>query len=89
MSVKVVRYSAEWCGPCRALVPVFNRLQQMFAPKGVVFEEIDAQANYSRTERDGVRSVPTVIIYKNGVEVQRLIGGLPETAYMDNINSHL
>jgi len=82
--VTVKKFSAEWCGPCRVLAPVMNEIKGQFA--NVKFEEYDIDEYNEVTEQYGVRSVPTVIIEKDGVELQRFSGLSSKIAYINAIN---
>jgi thioredoxin 1 len=82
--VTVKKFSAVWCGPCRVLAPVMNEIKGQFS--NVKFEEYDIDEYSEVTEQYGVRSVPTVIIEKNGVELQRFSGLSSKIAYINAIN---
>ena len=82
--VTVKKFSAVWCGPCRALTPVINEIKGNYS--NVKFEEYDIDEYSEVTEQYGVRSVPTVIIEKNGVELQRFSGLSSKIAYVNAIN---
>jgi len=82
--VTVKKFSAEWCGPCRVLAPVMNEIKGQFS--NVKFEEYDIDEYNEVTEQYGVRSVPTVIIEKDGVELQRFSGLSSKIAYINAIN---
>jgi thioredoxin 1 len=82
--VTVKKFSAVWCGPCRVLAPVMNEIKGQFS--NVKFEEYDIDEYSDVTEQYGVRSVPTVIIEKNGVELQRFSGLSSKMAYVNAIN---
>ena len=66
----LVDFSANWCPPCRALMPVLMRLAQ----EGVNVVTIDAEANRELSDRLDVRAFPTVIAFRDGREVKRLVG---------------
>jgi thioredoxin 1 len=85
--VTVKKFSAVWCGPCRALAPVINEVKSNFS--NVKFEEYDVDVAYEEATKYGVRSVPTVIIEKNGVEVERFTGVSSKIAYINAINESL
>ncbi len=85
--VSVKKFSAVWCGPCRALAPVINEVKSNFS--NVKFEEYDVDVAYEEATKYGVRSVPTVIIEKNGVEVERFTGVSSKIAYINAINESL
>ena len=82
--VTVKKFSAVWCGPCRALTPVMNEIKGNYS--NVKFEEYDIDEYSDITEEYGVRSVPTVIIVKDGVELQRFAGLSSKMAYFNSIN---
>ena len=82
--VTVKKFSAAWCGPCRALAPVINEIKGNFS--NVKFEEYDIDEYSDITEEYGVRSVPTVIIVKDGIEVNRFTGLSSKMAYVNAIN---
>jgi thioredoxin 1 len=72
----VVDFGAEWCPPCRALKPVYARLSTEFAGK-MRFTEIDSDENLQTVMRYNVQANPTLIFFKNGEEVERVIGFYP------------
>ena len=82
--VTVKKFSAVWCGPCRALTPVMNEIKGNYS--NVKFEEYDIDEYSDITVEYGVRSVPTVIIVKDGIEVNRFTGLSSKMAYVNAIN---
>ena len=82
--VTVKKFSAVWCGPCRALAPVMNEIKGNYS--NVKFEEYDIDEYSDITEEYGVRSVPTVIIVKDGIEVNRFTGLSSKMTYVNAIN---
>jgi thioredoxin 1 len=85
--VTVKKFSASWCGPCRALAPVMNEVKTQFT--NVVFEDYDVDEAYDEATQYGIRSVPTVIIVKDGKEVERFTGASSKMAYVNAINEQL
>lgn len=85
--VTVKKFSASWCGPCRALAPVMNEIKGQFS--NVKFEEYDVDEAYEEATKYGIRSVPTVVMEKNGVEVDRFTGLQSKLAYINAINENL
>lgn len=85
--VTVKKFSAAWCGPCRTLAPMMNEVKTQFS--NVKFEDVDVDENYELASQYGIRSVPTVIIEKNGKEVQRFAGVQSKLAYINAINENL
>jgi thioredoxin 1 len=82
--VTVKKFSAVWCGPCRALAPVINEIKSQFS--NVRFEDYDVDEAYDEATKYGIRSVPTVIIEKDGKEVNRFTGMSSKMAYINAIN---
>ena len=82
--VTVKKFSAVWCGPCRALAPVINEIKNQFL--NVRFEDYDVDIAYDEATKYGIRSVPTVIIEKDGKEINRFTGVSSKMAYINAIN---
>jgi thioredoxin 1 len=83
--IKIKRFTAAWCGPCRQLAPLFEQLQTSFP--NVIFETIDVDNSPEETQENLVTSVPTVIFFKDGTAKQRFVGAQPKSMYVDTINS--
>ena len=81
--ITVKKFYAEWCGPCKVLTPVMENVQTKF--QGVSFESVDIDSQFEVAQKYYVRSVPTVIVEKNGEEVQRFVGVQSELAYVNAI----
>ena len=88
--ISVIQFSAAWCGPCKALVPVMTKLSDEYKDKaGFYYADIE-DGGINTGSAAGIRGVPTVIIYKKGVEVDRKVGGVPEShmkELKDKLNS--
>ena len=78
-NVSVIQFSAAWCGPCKTLKPVMDKLADEYKDKaGFYYADIE-DGGINTGSAAGVRGVPTVIIYKKGIEVDRKVGGVPES----------
>ncbi len=85
--VQVKKFYAEWCGPCKVLTPLMENVKSKFS--NVNFEDIDIEVQYEVAQKYYVRSVPTVIIEKDGTEVSRFTGVQSEMAYINALNENL
>lgn len=70
--ILLVEFGAEWCGPCKMILPVLQKLSSQRQDVKVCKVDIDESPELS--SRHQIRSVPTLILYKNGVEIKRHIG---------------
>ncbi len=77
----ILDFWAEWCGPCKAYGPVYERVSDEFPD--VVFGKIDTEDQQQLAEMFGIRSIPTTIVFKEGVGVFMQPGALPEDALRD------
>lgn len=84
--IKVIRFTASWCGPCKMLAPIFGEVQNEVSD--VMFETIDVDTNRDKATQYSVSSVPTVIIEKDGQIVNRFSGVKPKTAIVSLINQY-
>lgn len=72
----VVDFWAPWCGPCQQFAPVFSQTAAQFEPKAR-FVKINTENEQQIAAQFGIRSIPTLAIFKNGQEVDRVSGALP------------
>ena len=86
--LSVVDFWAEWCGPCRAVSPIIDKLSKEYAGK-VNVGKVDVDANPRLSNDYNVTSIPTVLFIKNGKVVDKLIGAYPRKSYLNKIKQHL
>ena len=80
--MKTMKYfSATWCGPCKTFRPVMNEI----ASEGYSIEFIDVDQEQNKAIKYGVRSVPTVVIEENGIEVDRFVGSIPKQRILEKL----
>ena len=72
----IVDFYADWCGPCKAMAPVFAELARRKQRQAVV-AKVDTDRNPNVSGRFGIRSIPTVTVLRNGNEVARQVGAVP------------
>jgi thioredoxin 1 len=83
--VVLVDYYAEWCGPCKQLIPRLESLESEYA--NAVFAKVDVDANMEYAKELGVRSVPTVMVLKNGEVIHRSSGANTPEYYKEILNN--
>lgn len=85
--IHVTRFTATYCGPCKALAPEFKKLEEQFTD--VKFITVDVEEKPMIAQLYEIRNVPTVIIEKNNSTVSRMVGLQSKQKYIDAINSAL
>jgi thioredoxin 1 len=73
----IIDFWAEWCGPCKLISPVFSKLENEYAGK-VTFAKLDIDSNPQSPMQYGIRSIPTMMIFKGGEPVTQLVGAIQE-----------
>jgi len=84
----IVDFWAPWCGPCKMMAPTFSKVALNY-PLKTLFAKVNTQDEQNLAARFGIRSIPTLIIFKNGVEVQRVSGALDEGNLSNLVKSFL
>lgn len=86
--VVVVDFSAVWCGPCRALAPMIEQVSQEFQGRAII-GKLDVDKSPSTTAQFGIRNIPAILFFKNGIMVHKEGAGVPKSVLADRINSLL
>ena len=84
----IVDFWATWCGPCRMLSPLLDEVEEEMADKiTVVKVNIDDADEIAMRYR--IMSIPTLLFFKNGVQVDKSVGAMPKNLLVDKINANL
>ncbi|MCL4324746.1 MAG: thioredoxin [Candidatus Thermoplasmatota archaeon] len=86
--VALVDVWAPWCGPCRMVSPVVERLAQKYSGK-VAFGKLNSDENMEIAQKLGIMSIPTLLIYKDGKLVDRIVGAYPQEIIEEHLSKFL
>jgi thioredoxin 1 len=84
----VVDFWAEWCGPCRMIAPSLEQLGQEYEGK-LTIAKLDVDANTRTAMKYNVRSIPTVMFFKDGRHVDTVIGAVPKATLDQKVKQHI
>ena len=84
----LVDFWAEWCGPCRMVGPIVEELAKEYDGK-VVIGKLNVDENPQVSTQYGIRSIPTLLVFKNGQLVDKQIGAVPKSALAAKLDSQL
>ena len=84
----LVDFYADWCGPCRAVAPVVEEISEDLDGRLKV-GKLDVDQNEALSMKFGVQSIPTLILFRNGEEAERIVGFLPKPQLLSKIEPHL
>ena len=84
----LVDFWAEWCGPCHQMAPILEALAQEYSGR-IKFVKLDTEENFDISDRYGVRSLPTLLLFKDGQQVDRIFGARPKADLARNLEKAL
>jgi thioredoxin 1 len=84
----VIDFTASWCGPCRLVAPLIDRLAEDYQERARVFK-FDIDQDRELVKQFGIRSIPAVLVFKDGAEVERIVGVKDYEVFTNAVNSHL
>jgi thioredoxin 1 len=87
-SLIVIDNWAPWCPPCRMLAPVIESLAKKYANK-IVFGKLNVDENKKVALKYGIMSIPTLLVFKNGKLVDRIVGAMPESVLESRLKPFL
>ena len=87
-SLFVVDCTASWCGPCKLIAPLIDRLAEEYSDRAKVLK-LDLDANQPVAKRFGIRSIPAVMIFKQGELAETLVGAKPYEEFSSTLDKYL
>lgn len=84
----LVDFWAEWCGPCKMIGPVVEELAGEYDGKAVI-GKVNVDENPNTSAKFGIRSIPTLLILKNGEIVDKQVGAVPKTVLAEKLNAQM
>lgn len=84
----LVDFYADWCGPCKMIAPLVEELAKEYEGKATIVK-LNVDENMDTSQKYGVMSIPTLIFFKDGKEVDRVVGALPKDALAEKLDSLL
>ena len=86
--ITVVDFFADWCGPCRKLSPIIEEIEQEFSDR-VKFTKINTDENIDLAREYQISGIPTLLVFKNGELVERMVGLMPKNSIITNIEKYI
>lgn len=87
--LSIVDFWATWCGPCKIVAPVMEQLAGEYADQGLRVGKLDVDTNQETSSLYQIRSIPTILFFRNGEMVDRVIGAVPKAHLEGKIKEHL
>ena len=84
----LVDFWATWCGPCQIIAPVVEQLAQEYEGR-VKVAKLDVDTNQQTAIRFNVRSIPSILLFKNGEHVDTIVGAVPKVQLVKKLEAHL
>ncbi len=83
MKTEVIDFWSTWCGPCKLMNPIIDEVEKEYSD--LTITRVDIDSDKDMVEKYGIQSVPTYVILKDGVEIDRIIGAKPKFAFLKRV----
>ena len=84
----IIDFWAEWCGPCHMIAPILEELAEDFEGQALI-TKLNVDENRVSAEKYGIRSIPTLLFFKNGQVVDQQIGVVPKQILSEKLSKHI
>jgi thioredoxin 1 len=84
----LIDFWAIWCGPCRMVSPIVEEIAGEYAGKLKV-GKVDVDSNPATAMQYGIRSIPTLLLFKDGQVIEQIVGAVPKRVIVDKLSRHL
>jgi thioredoxin 1 len=84
----LVDFWATWCGPCKMIAPIIEELAGEYDGK-MKFGKLDVDSNPQISMQFGIRSIPTMLVFKGGKVVEQIVGAMPKKSLVEKISQHM
>lgn len=84
----LVDFWAEWCGPCKMIAPIVEEIASEYDGKAVI-SKVDVDNNQDLSVKFGIRSIPTLLIFKNGEVVDKVVGATTKNLLTSKLDAHM
>lgn len=84
----LIDFWAAWCGPCRMIAPIIEELSVEYEGRAKI-GKMDVDHHHMTPHSFGIRSIPTLLIFKDGIVVDQIIGAVPKKVLTDKLDTHI
>jgi thioredoxin 1 len=85
----MVDFWAAWCGPCRMVAPIVADLAEEYSEQGLRVGKLDVDQNPATASKFGIRSIPSILFFKDGKHVDTVVGAVPKPFLEAKVNEHI
>ncbi len=85
----IIDFWAAWCGPCRMVAPIVAELAEDYSEQGLRVGKLDVDTNPQTASKFGIRSIPSILFFKDGNHVDTVVGAVPKPFLEAKVNEHI